>query len=136
MVLKAEPDGNILAGEHTEDLPGVDGHVQGLESVPTIPMLLQRGDVGHLIYTVVLDDTDLAVEGDHVVVLIVPGECVRADHIEGAVLPVVSCLLHRVLEVFELDLPILGDPIMDRIHIIVDGLIHGLDPILHIDLAL
>ena len=25
---------------------------------------------------------------------------------------------------------------MDRIHIIVDGLIHGLDPILHIDLAL
>ena len=128
-------DGSLLAGEHPKDLLGVHPHVQGVEGFRPHTRGVGHGDVGHLVHPVVLDLFRGGVVGHHVIVLVVPGQGVGADLIPGALFPEHLLLFQVVLEVVELDLPLLGDAVVDGVHVVVDGLVHALDAVHHKDLS-
>ena len=77
-----------------------------------------------------LDDPCIGVIGDQIVVFIIPGQCKWADHIPGFVPAEPALFLYGVLKIVETNLAVVGNAGMDRIHIVVDGLIHRLDPVL------
>ena len=124
----------LIPGKHTEDLAGVDRHVQRLIDLLTVPLLIQRGDLLHLVHAVVLDDSSLRVIGHQIVVFIVPGHGEETDYIVRAAVAVLPLLGHIVLKVQKPDLPVIGDAVVNLIHIVVDGLVHGLDAVFHKDL--
>ena len=82
-----------------------------------------------------LDDPSLGIEGNQIIVLIIPGHCEGTDDIERTILPVMPRLLNSVLEVLELDLLVLRNPTLNGINVVVDGLVHRLDPVFYIDLT-
>ena len=134
MIFKPHLYLDLFAGEHTEDLAGVDRHVQRLIDLLTVPLLIQRGDLLHLVHAVVLDDPGLRVIGHQIVVFIVPGHGEGTDYIVRAAVAVLPLLGHIVLKVQKPDLPVFGDAVVNLIHIVVDGLVHGLDAVFHKDL--
>ena len=125
---------DLFAGEHTEGFAGVDRHVQRLIDLLTVPLVIQRGDLFHLVHAVVLDDSSLRVIGHQIVVFIVPGHGEGTDYIVCAAVAVLPLLGHIVLKVQKPDLPVIGDAVVNLIHIVVDGLVHGLDAVFHKDL--
>ena len=70
----------------------------------------------------------LGVVGNEVVVLVVPPQMPWADAVPPAVPAQRFLLLHRPLKVLETDLLSLSDGSMELINVIVDALVHGLDP--------
>ena len=82
-------------------------------------------DAQHLINTVMLDNTTLA--SDKIVVLVIEYQRPWADHVS---LPA-SLQLHLFaqipLEILKRDLRIAVDRLVNFIHIVVDGLVHGFD---------
>ena len=81
-----------------------------------------------------LDDSSLRVIGHQIVVFIVPGHGEGTDYIVRAAVAVLPLLGHIVLKVQKPDLPVFGDAVVNLIHIVVDGLVHGLDAVFHKDL--
>ena len=82
-----------------------------------------------------LDDLHLGVVGHEIVVLIVPAHSEGTHDIEGSIPAVTLLLFHRVLKIVELDLLVLGDTVMDRIHIVIDGLVSRLHAVPDEDLS-
>ena len=134
MIFKPHLHVCILTGEHAEGFTSIDRHVQGLIDLLTVPLLIQRGDLLHLVHAVVLDDPGLRVIGHQIVVFIVPGHGEGTDHIVHAAVAVLPLLGYIVLKVQKPDLPVAGDAVVDLIHVVVDGLIHGLDAVFYKDL--
>ena len=82
-----------------------------------------------------LDDLRLGIVGHQIIVLVVPGECEGADLIEVPLPAEPALLVHGIVKIAKADLPVLGDAAVDLVHIIIDGLVHGLDAVGHKDLA-
>ena len=82
-----------------------------------------------------LNDPSLRIKAHQIVVFVIPTERIGAQHIPGSVSAEPPLLPDRVLKIMEADLAILRNTPVKLVHIIVDGLIHGLDPVLYIKLA-
>ena len=134
-VLKAQLHPGLPAGEHAEDLPGVGAHVLRLEGLPALARLPGEGDVRHLVHPVMLQDAAPGVVGQQVVVLALPDQGEGAHLVELPLPAVLALPLGGVLEVMEADLPVGGDGPVQLVHVVVDGLVHGLHPACDIDLS-
>ena len=76
------------------------------------------------------------IKGYQVVVLVVPDQAIRGDSIPLAV-PAKDLLARNVVvEIFEGDGLLRGQRPMEPVYIIIDALVHHLDPPADIDLAL
>ena len=106
-IFKAQFDRNLLTGEHAKDFPCVNSHIQRIKGVLSISLLNCGGDLCHLIHAVMLDNPSLAVVGDQIVILVIPGQRIWAYNIELAILSEMPGLLNSVFKVLELDLPVL-----------------------------
>ena len=137
-VVAAQADLALPAAEHAEVLGGVGGHVEG-GAVQVLPLLqLQTGDgqLGHLVHPVVAHLLLGAVPAHQVVVLTVPDEAVGKDGVPPPV-PAKDLLLpHVVVEVAEGHRLPGGQGGVELVDGVVDALVHGLDPPVHVDLPL
>ena len=117
--------GDGLPVEHMETLLGVV--VQGLAGELRAGGALpgQQGDAVHPVHPVG-GDAVAGGEGQKVAVLIVLVEAVGAGGIVPV--PVFRLAVQSPVEVAEGDLPVLENGLLDGVHIIVDGLVHVLDP--------
>ena len=117
--------------EHAEYLSGVNGHVQRFVGVLAVARRIGYSDLHHFVHAEMLDLPDGGIVGHHVIIFVVPGQGEGADFVKGPVVAEVALLGDGVVEIAEADLPVLGNAAVDLVHIIVNGFVHGFDPVLH-----
>ena len=135
IVFKPQFYGSFCSGEHAEGLAGVDAHIQLAVGLLPVPLLAGQLDICHLVHPEVLDGIGGGIKGHKIIVLIVPCQGVGAESIPCAVAAKAPLLAHGVFKVVKAELPVCGDGAVDGVDIIVDGFVHGLDPVGHMDLA-
>ena len=133
---KAEADGLGLTGEHAEDGLGIGRHIEPGKGLFPVAEGLARGDLCHFVHAVVPDLPRRGVEGQHVVVLVVPHQRPGADLVKGAVVAVAPLLVDGVFKIAEADLLVARDGRGDLVDVVIDALVHALDPVADVDLAL
>ena len=80
------------------------------------------------------DDPAFSIKRHKIIILIIPHQGPRADLIHLSAMLRFPFHVHIPLEILEGDLLLLGNGIMDLIDRIVNGFIHGFDPVRHINL--
>ena len=101
-----------------------------------VPPFCGELDFSHFVDTVVLDDVRLAVEPDHIIVFVVPGQRPRADAVAFSIAaellferPALLRKVDRPLEVAEADFYASRDCRMDLVDVVVDAFVHRLDTV-------
>ena len=127
MVLPFQGNADHLSSVHPEQALGVLGGVKFLELFFPFPGNVRNGQTDDLVDTIVLDL--LTVKGNQVVVLIVPHQTPGTDLVPGAVAAELLLFADGPLKVLKTDLTVGVDCLVQHIDVVVDALIHGLDPV-------
>ena len=136
IVMGLHGDTDLFAAVHAEQTPGVAGQVKCLKFRPAKAAVPCEGDLQHFVDTIVLDLGLFRVEADEIVVLIIPHQAPGTDLIPTSVFTQFHLFFDIPAVVLKADPPVSADGIMKLVYIIVDALIHGLDPAGDGDLSL
>ena len=124
----------FLSGEHTKVLLGIGCDVE----VTSHPLQGQAGhrQLGHLVHPVVAHLLVAVVVSRQIIVFVVPDEP-RRGHVVPLSLPAEHpLLLHVVLKILEADASVVGNGGVELVNGIIDALVHGLGPAIHVNLPL
>ena len=116
-----------LSAVHSEKALCVFGGIEFSELLFSFARNVRDGQPDDFIDPIVLNLQ--TVEGDQIVVFIVPHQAPGTDLIPGAIAPEFLLFTDCPLKILEADLPVGINCFMQHINIIVDALIHGFDPV-------
>ena len=134
--LSPEGNGNLLAPVHSEMLLGIVGGIKSFLRLAALSWEGGENDLPHLIHPVMAQLPLVVVKGGQIVIFVVPDQAEGGDGIAPALLPEDLLLFHVIVEVFKGNDLLCGDGHVEFIDIVINALVHGLDPAADIDLSL
>ena len=135
-IARLECHNGLFAAVHSKETFGIARGVELTKTLEALPPVFNHRNSFHLIDAVVLDFIALGFIGDKIVVFAVPDERPGTNLIPGAVSAELHLLFEVPLKVLEANLTTGVDGLVNRVHIVVDARVHGLDAVRDDDLAL
>ncbi len=135
-VVHVELDFFLLAAVHAKGRLGIRRHVKILELLGAVALLVDGVGLEHLVHTVMFNRLAEIVKGNQIVILVVPGKRPGAYREPFSLVQDVLRFIRLPGEVFEADLPVVLDGVVDLVHAVIYALVHGLDPAVDKDLPL
>ena len=136
LIGRFECHNGLFAAVHAKETLGIARGVKLPKTRETLPPVFHHRDSFHFVDAVVLDFITLGLVSDEIVVFAVPDEGPGTDLIPSAVSAELHLFFEVPLKVLEANLTTGVDGLVNRIHIVVDTRVHGLDAVRDDDLAL
>ena len=136
LIGRLECHNGLFAAVHAKETLGIARRVKLPKTRETLPPVFHHRDSFHFVDAVVLDFITLCLVSDEIVVFAVPDEGPGTDLIPGAVSAELHLLFEVPLKVLEANLTTGVDGLVNRVHIVIDARVHGLDAVRDDDLAL